>query len=190
MANSENMPDEKLFCLEKILDLILKDRHTLSILYTLYKLLLFIGITADACLTRNSYVFRVHLLLLFTGAVCWDQQSSSFSGHLFQTNQPFPVWLLLLSWVMWPYRRHFNVGHHSIVWWCLADDSMPDLGKAIFEFPENSDWQPDPPVHLIHTRCIMFWGEICRQWSELHMNSKQICNLKEKRDSCLKTLKN
>lgn len=123
----------------------------LSILYTLNKLLLFISITGGACLTRNSYVFRVHLPLLFVGAVCWDQQSSSFSGHLFQTNQPFPFWLPLLSWVMWPYRRHFNVGHHGIVWWWLVDDSVPFLGKA-------SDRQTQLCISYIR-RWIMFWRE-------------------------------
>lgn len=122
-------------------------------------LFLFIIITGDACLTRNSYVFRVHLLLLFIGAVCWDQQSS---GHLFQTNQPLPVWLPLLSWVMWPHRRHFNVGHHGIVWCWVVDDSVP--------FPGKTSDRNTPSLYLIHTQVNhVLERERIREWTALEL---------------------
>lgn len=76
--------------LGKILDLIfkifyfLRGGYPFCIVSVSYYYYLYIIITGGACLTRDSYVFRAHLLLLFIGAVCWDQQSS---GHLLrQTN--------------------------------------------------------------------------------------------------------
>lgn len=138
-----------------------------SIFGTLNKLSLSINITGGACWTSKSYVFRVHLLVLFIRAVCWDQQSSSFSGHLFQTNHPFPVWLPLPSRVMWPNRKYFSVGHHGIV--SLVDDSVPFLGKT-------SERQR---VYLTHTQVNHVLGELGIR-EGLSISSKWICNLKEK----------